>query len=213
MQSFQESENKNSVIARQAQPQQAPQTSEIGPIQSPGKPGLPTWAWLAISGLLGLLLILVALLLQNQRGTSRDYGALALQYVQPYPKLPNWPEGSTLPTNLIEGLNAFERRNFEQAAGALAQVSTQSPHYRISQYYLGVSLLALRRFQSASEALQFAADTPDWQAREPALYYLGVSLIGQGLPDAACTWLNPDSYHLNNWYGPAVRELYGRFCP
>jgi hypothetical protein len=172
----------------------------------------PAASW-ALGSLAVLLLLAGVWVLQYQRSADRDYGALALQYVQPYPKLPRWPENTDLPAPLIAGLRAFEQRQFALAANELSRVASESPQYRISRFYLGVSLLASQRFQAASDALQTAAATQDWQAREAAQYYLGVSLIGQGLPDAACTWLNPDNYRRNTRYGGQVQGLYRRFCP
>jgi len=211
MQSFQEP--KDQRVAPSAQGASFPQEQPTGFSPTQARPTLPTWAWLMISGILILLLMVGAAIIQSQRAASRDYGALALQYTRPYPQLPKWAENTELPAPLVAGLRAFERRKFDLAARELSQVAAESPHYRVSRFYLGVSLLATQHFQAASEALQVAAATEAWQAREAAQYYLGVSLIGQGLPDAACTWLNPDSYHLNTRYGGPVQELYRRFCP
>jgi tetratricopeptide (TPR) repeat protein len=160
------------------------------------------------------LVLLIALwLFQRARSQNRDYTALVNQYVQPYPKLPVFADSVVLPNAMVEGLRAFEGRQFGTAIDQLLRIPSSSPHHRLSQYYLGVALLAEGRYQAANEALEQASEVNAWQAREPAQFFLALSLMGQGLPEAACTWINPVGYHANTRYSKSARELYGRFCP
>lgn len=198
-------------------PQSTPsdQSGQVRPLFEPPQPRrrLSLGAGIALGIGAFLLLFIGVWLFQNGRSEDRNYRELAAQYVQPYPPLPRLSDPADLPQPLVQGLQAFQKRQFGQAAALLAQVPLAAPTHRLSQYYLGVALLAEGKYAAASEALQVASRAEAWQDREPAQYYLGVSLIGQGLTDAACTWLNPDGYHLATWYGGPVRELYGRFCP
>lgn len=167
-----------------------------------------------IAGGIGVVALVIGLILINfTRGSDRNFAKLAAQYVKPYPRLPLFDADAHISLTLMTGLQAYKRREFAKAATSLAQVPPTSTHYRVAQYYLGISLLAMSQYAAASQPFRIAANSEHWEAYEPAHYYLAVSLVGQGLPDAACTWLNPNGYHLTTWYGPKVKELYGRFCP
>lgn len=87
--------------------------------------------------------------------------------------------------DLLPAFQAYNRRDYAQAAGAFTQLGARFPHAGIPPLYLGVSQLELGRNAEAQRALLRALPLADAASRDAAAWYLAVADVRLGQAQAA----------------------------